>query len=1264
MGSPTANQNSGMSRPKPPTNHRSRTVGAQTLPELPKFSNNLNENLSESCNDNTDNNCADKDTYHDEFVEFRLGGRTETTGIVGGSESNKKEMEIVHYSHNNKSVSSIGSSIKQTNKFGPSSSMYLPSSASIQKCNSPNSSSIPISSSSLDLPFPSSSRGSEKNQERATSLISTPESQTTNGNTFPVLQNADTQKDPKEKQQKTQVADKIIATSESNDFKDNETKEIKSDTDTDTDDDWEEMPTVATYDIFDYKGKLVVEKEENNNDSIVDKEASAAHGYTRVAADMEENKLTTEIGEHTEFLFDNEEGETRNTTDQLHVTKEMLTDDEKIAYVGLTKVAIVELATELAQLHGSRNISKKMARSFSEMAHWSKIIMDRLYNHMGLTPEEQQMVEKLSAHGIEPSDLAKYLKKTSHVKNPLHVAQIEGKDESNDRDKHSPDSNSDLDSIFSDVVRPERIEDREMIDLDVKWTALCDLFLILIGDAVYDARSRTLLKIVGESLGISKLETMEFERRVTNSLEVNDTTEQTWDESIHMHIRKKKSLKKKYMYVGLATLGGGLVLGLSAGLLAPVIGLGLAAGFSTIGIAGTSTFLTGAGGAAIVTTTAAAIGAKIGGQGMTKRMGDVKTFEFIPFHNNKRLNVILTISGWMLGKEDDVRLPFSTVDPVMGDLYSLIWEPEILQSMGQTINILATEVLTQSVQQVLGQTVLTVLMAGLQWPMALSKLGYILDNPWNVSLDRAWKAGLLLADTLMSRNLGVRPVTLVGFSIGVRVIYSCLVELAKKGAYGLVEDVYFFGAPVVIKKDQFILAKSVVSGRFVNGYSSKDWILGYLFRATSGGLARVAGLAPVEGIHGVENFDCTSYVNGHMGYRKAMPKILKELGWNILSEEFGEIEDPDPDRYEQRQRELIVEFDEARKQMEEEISKKENAGKKKSVWDWMKRPKKKDWWEMYQIDEDATKKGTDTNPSNSKSPESSSSGRNSETVGNGESITLFDIDELKNESSMKNKEEPPVSSGAQLHLQEDEEDYFDDYSVQGSSKDGSISMGFAPDNDSPASFKSECDILPPSSNRVLKDITVPVRTRSNSSKNQFQSSVPRRIETFNTPISLDSPYSHNFNGIRRSSIQMSAKGESSLPHDTSNHINTTRSSKTRSRQSSLVSSRSSLDMMQTQVPINLGKSSRFPSLKSPIENKILPSTPHQQEYSTNETFTPDNELKTPISDPPTSNYKTPHSKDSSETPNKLASFKEVSNYYDDYDDEFENTGENITMTFA
>ncbi|KAG7141387.1 lipase MIL1 like protein [Verticillium longisporum] len=230
---------------------------------------------------------------------------------------------------------------------------------------------------------------------------------------------------------------------------------------------------------------------------------------------------------------------------------------------------------------------------------------------------------------------------------------------------------------------------------------LCDLFLILIADSSYDARSRVLLERVGKSLQIDWLEIRKFEKRVTDALEMQQQADkENWNEEDHLEVRRKDALKKRYVMMGLATVGGGLVIGLSAGILAPMIGVGLAAGLTTIGIGGTAPFLGGIGGAAIITTAAASSGGIVGVRAANRRTGAVKTFEYRPLHNNKRVNLIVTVSGWMTGKVDDVRLPFSTVDPIMGDLYSVLWEPEMLRSTGDTINILATEALTSGVQQV------------------------------------------------------------------------------------------------------------------------------------------------------------------------------------------------------------------------------------------------------------------------------------------------------------------------------------------------------------------------------------------------------------------------------------------------------------------------------------------------------------------------------------------------------------------------------------
>lgn len=276
-------------------------------------------------------------------------------------------------------------------------------------------------------------------------------------------------------------------------------------------------------------------------------------------------------------------------------------------------------------------------------------------------------------------------------------------------------------------------------------------------------------------------------------------------------------------------------------------------------------------------------------------------------------------------------------------------------------------------------------MAALQLPVVLTKLSYLIDNPWAVSLDRATMAGLILADSLMDRNLGTRPVTLVGYSLGSRVIFSCLQELARKGAFGLVQNVYLFGSPMVVKHDEYMRARAVVSGRFVNGYNRNDWILGYLFRLTNGGIRRIAGLGAIHGVPGIENMDLTDHVVGHMDYRTAMPRLLRECGWLVESDEFTEIEDPDPDNHQERQRELINEIEEARKELEKEGK----GGKSKFGFFSRKKRAQKQEWEVY---EDALKNA------NNKQGESAAggSGNTEDQMGNNHGV-LFDVDAIRAE---------------------------------------------------------------------------------------------------------------------------------------------------------------------------------------------------------------------------------------------------------------------------
>ncbi|KAF9439159.1 hypothetical protein BGZ76_010058 [Entomortierella beljakovae] len=453
---------------------------------------------------------------------------------------------------------------------------------------------------------------------------------------------------------------------------------------------------------------------------------------------------------------------------------------------------------------------------------------------------------------------------------------------------HSPVNRSLTNVQESLTSRRSSISSQKGIAVDLRWTLIADLFLISISDSVYDSRARVLLKTVGTHLGLDWDEIVLFEKGIMKQLQTSDGGLLKPDTAS----RNKESRKRRMIMMGLATVGGGLVLGLSAGLFAPVIGAGIGAALAGAHITGAtataaSAFLAGSGGIAVITSGAAVTGSGIAMKKMARRTAGIDIFEFLSIHDNKRVNVILTISGWLDIGEEDASLPFSTLDPINGDHFSLLWEPEMLLQLGNALGLLATEVITLTAQEILKHTLLSALLSALAWPMALTRLGYLIDNPWSIALDRAKLAGLVLADSLLMRSyLGFRPVTLVGYSLGARVIFYCLLELGRLDAFGIVEHAYLFGAPITASETQWRQARSAVAGEFVNGYLRNDWVLGFLFRATTGGLGTVAGLRPIKNVPGLNNMDLTTHVEGHLDYRVKVPLLMKLMGLKITSESF------------------------------------------------------------------------------------------------------------------------------------------------------------------------------------------------------------------------------------------------------------------------------------------------------------------------------------------------------------------------------------------
>ncbi|KAJ3130856.1 hypothetical protein HK100_007336 [Physocladia obscura] len=309
---------------------------------------------------------------------------------------------------------------------------------------------------------------------------------------------------------------------------------------------------------------------------------------------------------------------------------------------------------------------------------------------------------------------------------------------------------------------------------------------------------------------------------------------------------------------------------------------------------------------------------------------------------NPKPSVLITIAGWVgsLDSRDDFSLPFSTITPgVHGEQYSLVWETQSLIELGHAVKIFVSEVTGFLVQQGIQYFLLPMLMAGLTGPLWMMKLTYMVDNPWGNGLTKARKAGRILADTLLNRVQGNRPVTLVGFSLGARVIYYCLLELSSRGevAFNIVEEAYMFGTPVMATTKEWRAISSVVSGRLVNGYHNNDWVLSMLYRASSAFLADVAGLNPVGNVPRIENYDLSGVLkSGHLEYRSAMPRILKHVGFSIDDEFF------DDGEKEAEQERLDKEAELERLKNEKEQAKEDALRKKQEEYEEKMRKRKED----------------------------------------------------------------------------------------------------------------------------------------------------------------------------------------------------------------------------------------------------------------------------------------------------------------------------------
>jgi hypothetical protein len=466
----------------------------------------------------------------------------------------------------------------------------------------------------------------------------------------------------------------------------------------------------------------------------------------------------------------------------------------------------------------------------------------------------------------------------------------------------------DEENAFKELYPPAETQ-LSQLDESKRALILHSMVLILLSLEHYSAHSRILILYITSSLRLSLSVLKKDEETVAQGL--LEAASQQLNADAETKKAADASQTSRKWKVGLASVAGAALIGVTGGLAAPLLAAGVGSVMGGIGLGATAAagYLgTLAGSSVLVGGLFGAYGARMTGRAMDDYARQVEDFAFIPIHRSqdpkhqdnesRRLRVAIAASGW-LREPDEVSKPWRYIGKGT-EGFALRWELEALLKLGHGLETFITSAAWgYAKKKILEQTLFATLTAAL-WPLGLLKVAGILDNPFSVAKYRADRAGEVLADALINKVQGERPVTLVGYSLGARLIYSCLQKLAERRAFGLIENVVLAGAPCPSDVADWRRLRSVVSGRVVNVFSKQDYILAFLYRTSSVQLG-VAGLQPVLGVHGIQNVDVSELVDGHLQYRYLTGSILRKIGFEDV--DIAEVERAEAEMKKQQEEE-------------------------------------------------------------------------------------------------------------------------------------------------------------------------------------------------------------------------------------------------------------------------------------------------------------------------------------------------------------------------
>lgn len=370
-------------------------------------------------------------------------------------------------------------------------------------------------------------------------------------------------------------------------------------------------------------------------------------------------------------------------------------------------------------------------------------------------------------------------------------------------------------------------------------------------------------------------------------------------------LSENASNDSSYSLLGKAALIGGSIAlcAITAGLAAPAIGgiigttfLGLSGAAATsagLALLGGGALAAGgfgmAGGTALIAVTGGVVGAYLGSQTSKNYLSPDSSFDVRKVNNLFSDEKIICIDGFLTEESENTeewRQVLSSVFP-NAEIHRVIWESKTLKSIGRAFT---SKVFKDGLAEFMKAGAKS---ASKKFASKLSIVGLVFEgfgmvnNPWWVAMSKARWAGQSLAEWICKNTNHGDTFTLVGHSLGVRVIFHCLHALSNSQNQSppkIVRVIMLGGAIGRDSVEEWKFVSNSVQEKIVNAYTKNDNVLRYLYQLSTLGMSSPIGIRPLVEKQDIldqtgkyKDINCTQFVESHTAYKRALPKIFKKL---------------------------------------------------------------------------------------------------------------------------------------------------------------------------------------------------------------------------------------------------------------------------------------------------------------------------------------------------------------------------------------------------